>query len=289
MTALLTHLAAVERLGLQADTLSPEFLKSLGSNLEYARFGAALPELPYFSTLRRSVGMLMLDVDEPRFTGFFLRKAPVAFGFRAAALVGNGALVGYEAGLAFLAGYFTQLCVRRSLAPTIQRLQRKLDKDTSRARIEWSISLHLMQDLYGTPLVGKRELYDRLHLNKGRLAQGLGRGLYELTRVAALDSFGEAPTKACIDSAMRGFSLYAIALSSPLGVLRGITTAHPEAYVYRNSDLDILADIDRGLARTREVLSLISRFIKRGSFSGRPRARLAELLPEGSEGEPVAL
>ena len=114
MPSLLTHLTAVERLSAHATALPPEFVKALGEDLEYARFGAALPELPWFGGWKLGFEAWFQRGELPRFTRSIVERNPVAFGLKAAELVSNGALVGTEAGLAFVAGYFAQVCVRRS-------------------------------------------------------------------------------------------------------------------------------------------------------------------------------
>ncbi len=121
MPSLLTSLTAVERLSAQISTLPPEFSKALGEDLEYARFGAALPELPWFSGWKRTLGAWFGAPTPPHFTKLIRDSAPVAFGLKAAELVSNGALVGTEAGLAFVAGYFTQLAVASALEPTLEQ------------------------------------------------------------------------------------------------------------------------------------------------------------------------
>ena len=108
MSALLTHLTAVERLAAHVNALPAEFAQALGEDLEYARFGAALPELPRFGGMIQGVDTWLARGHRPHFTELMAARAPVHFGLKAAELVANGALIGVDAGLAWLAGYFTQ-------------------------------------------------------------------------------------------------------------------------------------------------------------------------------------
>src|SRR3989442_15809925 len=122
MPALLSSLTAVERLAAHASSLPTEFARALGEDLEYARFGAALPELPWFGGWSHGLQAWLGRGEAPRFARLFRDRAPVQFGLKAAELVANGALVGTDAGLAFLAGYFTQVAVVRALEPALKRL-----------------------------------------------------------------------------------------------------------------------------------------------------------------------
>jgi hypothetical protein len=165
MSALLTHLTAVERLAAHVNALPAEFARALGEDLEYARFGAALPELPRFGGVIQGFDTWLARGHRPRFTELMAARSPVHFGLKAAELVSNGALIGVDAGLAWLAGYFTQLCVSRALEPVLQKLlatQRHQGEPevTARARIEWTQSLFFMHDLHGSSLVGTREAAD---------------------------------------------------------------------------------------------------------------------------------
>src|SRR3954462_9858169 len=146
MPALLLQLTAVDRLAAHANTLPPEFARAITEDLEYARFGAALVELPWFGGLTLGVQAWVGRSEPPHFSRLLRERSPVAFGLKAAELVANGALVGTEAGLAFLTGYFTQICVGRALEPLLSRLtathRRPGETDgTCRQRIEWIWSL----------------------------------------------------------------------------------------------------------------------------------------------------
>lgn len=283
--ALLTHLTAVERLAAHVNTLPAEFLRALGEDLEYARFGAALPELPWFGGWTLGFEAWFGRGSAPHFTELITTQSPVAFGLKAAELVSNGALVGTEAGLAFVAGYFTQLCVSRALEPLMQTLlsRRGTEKlHLARARYEWGQSLFLMQELHGSSLVGTPAVRSKLQIRKGSAIKGVGRGMYELMRVSSYEALGEAPTKTEVDGWMRGLSVFSFALGSPLGKLKGLPAQASMKEIYRGPGIDVFAAVDRGLDHTREVLGVVGSMIRRNSFSPRSRARFFELCPEGA-------
>jgi hypothetical protein len=287
MPSLLSSLTAVERLASQASALSPEFARALGEDLEYARFGAALPELPWFGGWSHGLQAWLGRGDAPRFARLFRERAPVAFGLKVAELVANGALVGTDAGLAFLAGYFTQLAVVRALEPQLKRLvsnHRDVREQelAARGRIEWVQSLFLMQELHGSELVGTSAVRSKLQIRKASGPKGVGRGLYELIRVASLDAVGEAPSKLEVDSWMRGLYLFSLALGSPLGRLKGMNGERSSSKeLYRGTDVDVWLAVDGALDQTRKVLAVLGGLIRRGSFTARSRAKVLELFPEG--------
>ena len=68
MPSLLTSLTAVERLSAQITKLPAEFSKALGEDLEYARFGAALPELPWYGGFKLSVTAWLGQSEPPHFS-----------------------------------------------------------------------------------------------------------------------------------------------------------------------------------------------------------------------------
>jgi hypothetical protein len=267
--------------------LPAEFVRPLGEDLEYARFGAILPELPWFGGWTLGVEAWVAEGAPPAYATLLSRRAPVAFGLKAAELVSNGALVGSEAGLAFVAGWFTQLCVSRALEPLVAQLIERRPRTSertsaARARIEWAQSLFLMQELHGSPLVGTPAVRAKLQIRKGHPLSGIGRGLYELMRVCSLEALGEAPRKPEVDAWMRGLSLFSLAVGSPLGRLKALPAVQlRDASLYRGPELDVFAAVDRGLAQTREVLRVVGGMIRRNSFSARSRQKLVELIPEG--------
>lgn len=288
MSALLTHLTAVERLAAHVNVLPAEFTKALGEDLEYARFGAALPELPRFGGWSSGFEAWFTRGRLPRFTELMRGRAPVHFGLKAAELVSNGALVGVDAGLASVAGYFTQLCVSRALEPVVQRLllthRRQGESEVAaRARIEWTQSLFYMQDLHGSPLVGTPAIRAKLQIRKASSVKGIGRGFYELMRVSSLEALGEAPPKPEVDTWMRGLYLFSLALGSPLGKLKALPGSHLSMKeLYRGPGIDVFAAVDQGLDQAREVLSLLGSMIRRNSFTARSRHKFYELCPEGA-------
>ncbi len=288
MSALLTHLTAVERLAAHINELPSEFARALGEDLEYARFGAALPQLPRFGGMVQGVDTWLARGHRPHFSELMTARAPVHFGLKAAELVSNGALIGMEAGLAWLAGYFTQLCVARSLEPvmkklvTTQRRQGEAD-EAARARIEWTQSLFFMQDLHGSSLVGTPAVRAKLQIRKASSVKGIGRGFYELIRVASQDAFGEAPSKLEVDGWVRGLYLFSLALGSPIGKLRSLPAGNLSTReLYRGEGFDVFATVDLGLDRARELLTMLGSMIRRNSWTTRSRARFLEVCPEGS-------
>jgi hypothetical protein len=288
MPSPLIVLTATERLAAHVNDLPPEFSRALGEDLEYARFGAALPELPCFGGWKLGLGV-WFQVGEPAyFARLFRDRAPVAFGLKAAELVSNGALVGTEAGLAFVAGYFTQLCVVRALEPVAQTLlatHRKQGESewAARERIGWTQALFLMQELHGAPLVGTPAVRTKLQIRKGNALKGISRGLFELMRVASNEAFGDAPTKTQVDQWMRGLHLYDLALGSPLGKLKtSVSGALGQKDLYRSQGVDAFAAVDHGLARAREALTMLGSMVRRNSFGARARSKFLEVCPEGS-------
>lgn len=288
MSALLTHLTAVERLAAHVNELPTEFARALGEDLEYARFGAALPELPRFGGWIQGADTWFARGHRPHFTELMTARAPVHFGLKAAELVSNGALIGVDAGFAWLAGYFTQLCVSRALEPVVQTLlatqRHQGEAETvARARIEWTQSLFFMQDLHGSSLVGSPAVRTKLQIRKASSVKGVGRGFYELIRVASNDAFGEAPSKFEVDGWVRGVYLFSLALGSPLGKLRSLPTGHTSSReLYRGNGFDVFASVDQGLERARELLTMLGAMIRRNSWTARSRSRFFELCPEGA-------
>jgi len=288
MPAFLTYLTAVERLSAHVNSLPQEFSRALGEDLEYARFGAALVELPWFGGWKLGLDAWLGYGRAPPFARLMRERAPVAFGLKAAELVSNGALVGTEAGLAFVAGYFTQVCVSRALEPLVQSLiishsKQGESSSAARHRIEWAQSLALMQDLHGSPLVGTPAIRAKMQIRKASGARSVGRGLYELMRVSSQEAFGDAPTKLEVDGWVRGEFLYALALGSPLGRLKAsFGGALTQKELYRGPGIDVFASVDKGLDVTRDVLTALGSMIRRNNFGSRSRFKLLEVCPEGS-------
>ena len=68
MSALLTHLTAVERLAAHVNELPVEFAKALSEDLEYARFGAAIAELPRFGGWTTGIDTWLARGHRPYFS-----------------------------------------------------------------------------------------------------------------------------------------------------------------------------------------------------------------------------
>jgi hypothetical protein len=285
MSQILTHLTAVERLASHVKTLPPSFVRALTEDLEYARFGACLADLPQMDGWPSSLEHWRFE-QRRDFSRKLIEEAPVAFGLKAAELVSNGALVGTEAGLAFVAGYFTQVCVRRAVSPLVNALTDRYRKSNetyvqSRQRVEWCQSLLYLQDLHGSPLVGSAAIRTKLQVRKVNGPKGIGRGLYELIRVSSVDAFGEAPTRAQMDTWMRGLYARTLYWSSPLARLTKVPRLSAVVHsFYRGGGVDFFSDVERGLEDTRTALIRLSSMIRRGSFTARARERFLELCPE---------
>lgn len=294
MALFLTSITALERLSAHGAQLPQEFARALGEDLEYGRFGAALTDLPRFGGPEFGLASWFTAGRAPRFTELYENRAPVAFGLKTAELVSNGALVGTEAGLAFLAGYFTQLCVARAVEPIVTELLQQHAPGNQpqalvRERIEWTQALYLMQELHGSTLVGTGAVRTKLQIRKGGGPRGVGRGFYELIRVASHEALGEAPRKPQVDAWVRGLYLYSLALSSPAGKLKALRSNAPlqQKELYRGPGVDVWSAVEGALARTQRVLGILSGLIRRGSFTARSRGKVLELLPEGPPGTPV--
>jgi hypothetical protein len=52
--------------------------------------------------------------------------------------------------------------------------------------------------------------------------------------------------------------------------------------LYRGEGLDVFAEVDRGIEKAREALTLLGGMIRRNSWSSRSRGKFLELLPEGA-------
>ena len=296
MPALLLNLTAVDRLAAHANTLPPEFARAISEDLEYARFGAALPELPWFGGLSLGVQAWIGRSAPPHFAHLLRERAPVAFGLKAAELVANGALVGTEAGLAFLTGYFAQLAVSRALEPIAAGLlsSHRLEGESivaCRQRIEWTWSLFYLEELHGGSAVGNAAIRARLQIRKAGGARGIGRGMYELMRVSSLEALGEAPSKVQVDGWVRGLYLFSLALSSPLGRFKALPESRQALKeLYRSPGIDVWGAVEAALARTRVAMTVLGGMIRRGAFSARAKAKFLEGLPEGAPAaNPIAI
>jgi len=265
--------------------------RALHEDLEYARFGAALPDLPQFGGLRAVLRPFGRPGQVPHFARLFHGYAPVAMGLKMAELVAMGALVGKEPGLAFVCGYFAHLCLDRVMHPIVDALALRHrgageTSEAAHARVDWLHALFYLRDLHGRDMIGNPYLRSKFQVTKrsGPPARGIGRGLFELIRLAAQETLQEAPTKAEVDGWVRGLYLYGAALSSPLGRLRGLPGGSNLAYreLYQGPEVDIPQAIDRAQAMTRQVLERVFALMTRAHFTQRVRARFLDEFPEGS-------
>jgi hypothetical protein len=287
MPSLLMHLIAVERLGIDGSHLPADIARALVEDVEYARLGAALPDLPLFAGVQGALASVKL-VAPNHFARLFHERAPATLAFKMAELVSNGALVGREPGLAFVAGYVMHVCLDRVLEPVLSTLSvrhRRPGEEAwhANARIAGAQALWLQRDFYGQDLVGDAALRSRLQMVKRPgLARGMGRGLYELLRVSCQSAFGEAPRKSEVDAWVRGISLYGRLLSSPWGRVWAARLAQGPARkeLYRGDAVDVPAAIDQALKEARAVLALVHRLTVRGRFSERARTLFLETLPD---------
>lgn len=295
MPSLLLHAAAIEQLARSGQGLPGEMARALEEDLEYARLGAFLPDLPWYGGMRVGLSLLWPRQEEPRFSRIFHDRAPVTMGLKMAELVSLGALVGSEAGLAFVCGYFTHLCLDRVLHPLAESLaarHRQLREAPTRAhrRIEWMQALFYLQEQYGRDPAGDPEIRAHLRvLKRHHPARGVGRGLYEVLRLSAQESLGEAPSKAEVDRWVRGLYLFGWLLSSPLGRTHGIPTfsglTRHELY---QGAVDFAGEVERALDLTRQVLVRLGDYMERRIFTPRSRARFLASFPEGGVGTRAA-
>jgi len=286
--ALLLHLSAVEELAGAPDLLSPPVARALGEDLEYARLGTALPDLPRYEGVRGGLQLLLPSRRERPFAHLFHTRAPVAMGLKFAELVANGALVGREPGLAFAGGYFCHLALDRVLGPVAARLAERHrgpreSKEEARRRVEWTQALFYLEHRRGRPMVGDPRLRESFRLSKRRLpAAGIGRGLYELIRLGAEEALQAAPEKRQVDRWVRGAFLHGLVLSTPLAASsRQLLTRLSRRELYSGEEVDVPALMTEALASARRVLERLHAFISRGLFSRSARERFLADFPEG--------
>ncbi len=290
MPSLLLHLAAVERLSAQKGDLPEEIARALDEDIEYARFGAALASLPDFEGVFGLGGVrhLWIDREPHRFSRLFHAAAPIGFGLKVAELVANGALVGTEAGLAFVSGYFSHVCVDRGLRPLTEKLVAKERRhgESGRAalrRVEWAQAVTYVEACYGADVLGhpgiRRHL--QIHKRQGVPVRGVGRGLFELVRLASQETLGEAPTKAQVDDWVRGLYTASLVMSTPAVRATMLWRGSAHAVVLRGPDVDLMAEVDQSLAAARTMLIQLARLIRLGRFTPRSRQKFLESFPEG--------
>lgn len=288
MPALLLHLGAVEALASAPDLLVPPVARALSEDLEYARLGTALLDLPRYEGVRGGLQLLWPPRAPTPFASLFHTRAPVAMGLKFAELVANGSLVGREPGLAFASGYFTHLAVDKVLGPPASRLaqRHRLPRESleeARRRVEWTQALFWMERQHGRPMVGDPAVRQRFQLGKRRLpTAGVGRGLYELIRLGAEEALQAAPEKRQVDRWVRGAFLHGLVLSTPLAASsKNLLTKLTRRELFQGEDVDVPALMDEALASARKVLERLHGFISRGLFSRRARDRFMADFPEG--------
>ena len=292
--SLLLHLCAVEELAGVPDLLSAPVAKALAEDLEYARLGTALPDLPRYEGVRGGLQLLWPLKATTPFAQLFHRRAPVTMGLKFAELVANGALVGREPGLAFACGYFCHLALDRVLGPPASRLAEKHrgpreSLDEARRRVEWTQALFYLEHRHGRPMVGEPQLRESFRLGKRRLpTAGVGRGLYELIRLGSEEALQASPDKRQVDRWVRGAFLHGLILSSPLAASsRHLLTKLSRRELFSGEDVDVPVLMAEALASARRVLERVHAFISRGLFSRSARERFLADFPEG-ELEPCA-
>jgi hypothetical protein len=287
--SLLLHLTAVEELAGAPDLLSGPVAQALGEDLEYARLGTALPDLPRFEGMRGGLQMLWPKQAPSPFALLFHQRAPVAMGLKFAELVANGALVGREPGLAFASGYFTHLALDRVLGPPARRLAEKHrgpreSPEEARRRVEWTQALFYLEHRHGRSMAGDPRLRQSFQFGKRPLpTAGVGRGLYELIRLGAEEALHAAPDKKQVDRWVRGAFLHGLLLSTPLAApSRHLLTRLSRRELFSGEDVDVPALMEEALASARRVLERLHAFISRGLFSRHARERFLADFPEGS-------
>ena len=293
MPSLLLHLTAIERLAANPGELPEDLIRALSEDLAYARFGAALPDLPLCEGLSGGLKACFSGSDWPLFARLYHEKAPVSLGLKMAELVAAGALVGTEAGLALLAGYFTHLSLDRTLHPRVDGLvirhrRRGEHALVAHRKIEWAQTLFYMRELHGVELVGSARLRTKFEVTKSASfpVRGIGRGIYELVRLASQETLQQAPTKQDVDGWVRGLYLAGLYLSSPLGRVRALPAYSQLSFqeFYRNDEFDFAAEVEVAVEQARGVLRRLLAYMARGIFTPRARSRFLEEFPEGNIG-----
>ena len=282
MPSILIQLSAVERLAAGGSVLPTDFARALSEDIEYARFGAALADLPSFDGIAGGLRGLVSNRPPRHFAKLFHQQAPVAMGLKMAELVASGALVGKEPGRAFVAGYFTHLCVDRAVRPLLYRLAQKRRRPDeseahSRRRVGWERAVCYLREMHGREMIGNPAVRSKFQLLKrqGLPTWGIGRGLFELVRLSSQETLGEAPTKREVDRWVRGLYLYGLVLGSPLGRARSVDIDEPP------SDAALFSTaIDQALEMTRVALGHLHALLERTRFSTRARQGFLATFPE---------
>ena len=288
MPSLLLHLRAVEELAGTPELLSPPLAHALCEDLEYARLGTALPDLPRFEGVRGGLQLLRSPARPAPYAQLFHQRAPVAMGLKFAELVANGALVGREPGLAFASGYFCHLALDRALSPLVSQLAERYRRPSestleARRRVEWTQALLYLEHRLGRPMVGDARLRASFRFSKRPLSTGVGRGLYELIRLGAEEALHDAPRKQQVDRWVRGTLLHGLVLSTPLvASSRHLLTSFSRRELFEGEEVNLPARMEQALGAARKVLERLHAFIDRGLFSRSARDRFLADFPEGA-------
>ena len=288
MPSLLLHVAAIERLAADPTGLPKGFERGLREDLPYARFGAALPDLPQTARLG-GAGRLVAPAEKSPFTDALHEKAPLGFGLKLAELVASGALVGGGAGRAVLAGYLVHVRLDEVLVPRELALAERYrhageSVEHARARLEWAQALFFLREIHGVDLAGHPLMREKLTLLKhsGYPLRGVGGGLYELVRLSALETLGVRVEKRELDAWVRRAYLTGAWLASRLGRARGIGRLPDELFqeVFRGPGIDLPAQVFAAIDSARELIRRVDEYMAKGRFTPKARGRVLGEFPE---------
>ena len=130
-------------------------------------------------------------------------------------------------------------------------------------------------------MLGTPRLREKFQVTKstGLPVRGIGRGIYELVRLASQERVGQAPTKAQVDGWVRGLYMIGAVLSSPVGRMRALPAYSQLSFqeLYRNDGFDFAAEVDAALEQTRGVLRQLLRL----HGAGHLHAAYARAFPGG--------
>ncbi len=289
----LVHAAAVDDLAAAPEALPPHIAEALRAHRPYARFGALLPDLPWFALPWRR----LVDVATgrppapPPFATLLHNGAPVALGLRLAELVAGASFVGRRPGLAVVAGYFSHLALDRTFRPPVADLVRREAMPGEalhqvERRVDWQQALFFLRRRENRDVLGWSGLPERLQVVKrqGFPVRGVGRGIGLLVRTACADTLGVAPSPSDLDGWVRGLYLYGRALGGPLGPRFGLPKdlGTLRARIYRGEAIDFdglyLAAVDRARHHVRRAC----RYLTEADFGLDARRAFFEDVPEGA-------
>lgn len=290
MPATLVHLVGVERLALASQGLPTPLAKALVEDLEYARLGAVLLDLPWYGSAGAELARVAFGHAAPIPARYELfHRAPVEVGLRMSEIVSRGALVGREAGLAFVVGYFTHLALERRLVPlVIARLGVSIPVDDAGFHalrgVEWVQSLLWIRETFGHDPMGTEEISQRFRVVKrrGLPVRGLGKGMFLLLETAYRDVLGEAPTKGEVDAWLRGLWLHGRILGSSIGKRITLPDEVPQATysLYRGEGIDLSHAIEQALDEAKTCAARVYDLIDRGDFRQETKAAFRLSYPE---------